>query len=95
MKKHFGSKHPGVIVPSKYIISEFECKSVEYIRMNGYLPDNKYKSLYSSYRNETLEVFGDREKEKKDRKRRKQWKRRKQLKRKGFRNSNECDVCNW
>ncbi len=77
MHRHYISKHPNETVPPKYIISEFEKKSVEYVGLNGYLSDEKYNLLLSSHRNETLELFGDRAKEKAARKQKKSNKKRK------------------
>ncbi len=64
MYKHYTSKHVNEPVPPKYIISDFEKKSVEYVSLNGYLADDKYNLLFAAHKNETLQLFGDRAKEK-------------------------------
>eukprot|EP01084_Bolivina_argentea_P304832 526542_1 len=74
MYPHYMSKHQEVTVPSKYVVSKFEEKCVEYVSLNGYLPDNKYNLLYSEFENETVELFGDRQKEKAEKKKKAQQK---------------------
>ncbi len=76
MSIHYESKHPNQNMPSEYVVSSFEEKSVEYVSINGYLPDDQYKLLLSQYKTETLKLFGDREKEKAEKKRKLKKKRR-------------------
>ncbi len=74
MEKHYIVKHPDQPLPSKFVVVEFEKKSVEYVSLNGYLPDKKYEKLRSDMAEETVKLFGDRKKEKEEKKKKRKQK---------------------